>query len=73
MQMPWNVSSSRQTVGAYREDLKAELIDQVGYFIEPQDLFSAMIREIETQDFDIEHLVKKVVKMTLSDCSAIWT
>ncbi|SUJ45894.1 Type I restriction enzyme EcoprrI M protein [Staphylococcus aureus] len=33
----------------YREDLKAELIDQVGYFIEPQDLFSAMIREIETQ------------------------
>ena len=25
---------------AYREDLKAELIDQVGYFIEPQDLFS---------------------------------
>ncbi|MGU3126537.1 hypothetical protein ACVXZZ_03390 [Staphylococcus aureus] len=39
----------------YREDLKAELIDQVGYFIEPQDLFSAMIREIETQDFDIEH------------------
>ncbi|MDF4067495.1 type I restriction-modification system subunit M N-terminal domain-containing protein, partial [Staphylococcus aureus] len=26
--------------GEYREDLKAELIDQVGYFIEPQDLFS---------------------------------
>ncbi|WP_162781796.1 type I restriction-modification system subunit M N-terminal domain-containing protein, partial [Staphylococcus aureus] len=46
----------------YREDLKAELIDQVGYFIEPQDLFSAMIREIETQDFDIEHLATAIRK-----------
>ncbi|HCV2692371.1 TPA: type I restriction-modification system subunit M N-terminal domain-containing protein, partial [Staphylococcus aureus] len=54
----------------YREDLKAELIDQVGYFIEPQDLFSAMIREIETQDFDIEHLataIRKVETSTLGE------
>ncbi|MBS3545251.1 type I restriction-modification system subunit M N-terminal domain-containing protein, partial [Staphylococcus aureus] len=54
----------------YREDLKAELIDQAGYFIEPQDLFSAMIREIETQDFDIEHLataIRKVETSTLGE------
>ncbi len=54
----------------YREDLKAELIDQVGYFIEPEDLFSAMIREIETQDFDIEHLataIRKVETSTLGE------
>ncbi|HCU8245115.1 TPA: SAM-dependent DNA methyltransferase [Staphylococcus aureus] len=54
----------------YREDLKVELIDQVGYFIEPQDLFSAMIHEIETQDFDIEHLataIRKVETSTLGE------
>uniref|UniRef100_UPI00210AC86C HisA/HisF-related TIM barrel protein n=1 Tax=Staphylococcus aureus TaxID=1280 RepID=UPI00210AC86C len=42
----------------------------VGYFIEQQDLFSAMIREIETQDFDIEHLataIRKVETSTLGE------
>ncbi|MGT2340893.1 hypothetical protein ACVPOQ_02635 [Staphylococcus aureus] len=45
---------------------KAELIDQVGYFIEPQDLFSAMIREFKTQDFDIEHLATAIRKVETS-------
>ena len=51
MQMRWQVKISRikktWADEEYREDLKAELIDQVGYFIEPQDLFSAMIREMK--------------------------
>ncbi len=62
--MPCQVKTSRIKKHGqneeYREDLKAELIDQVGYFIEPEDLFSAMIREIETQDFDIEHLATAI-------------
>ncbi|PWZ35099.1 type I restriction-modification system subunit M, partial [Staphylococcus pseudintermedius] len=40
----------------YREDLKGELLFTVGYYIEPQDLFSTMVKEIENQRFDIEHL-----------------
>nr|WFO03626.1 N-6 DNA methylase [Staphylococcus aureus] len=34
----------------YREDLKAELIDQVGYFIEPQDLLRYENFEIRNDD-----------------------
>ncbi|MEN0412362.1 hypothetical protein AAGY76_13545, partial [Staphylococcus aureus] len=63
-----DLSSTR--LGNNVKELKAELIDQVGYFIEPQDLFSAMIREIETQDFDIEHLataIRKVETSTLGE------
>ncbi|MDK9867019.1 type I restriction-modification system subunit M [Staphylococcus sp. IPLA37010] len=51
---------------AYREDLKAELIENVGYFIEPQDLFSSMVKEIENQRFDIEHLAQAIRKVETS-------
>ena len=50
----------------YREDLKAELIENVGYFIEPEDLFSSMIKEIENQHFDIEHLAQAIRKVETS-------
>lgn len=50
----------------YREDLKAELIENVGYFIEPEDLFSSMVKEIENQRFDIEHLAQAIRKVETS-------
>jgi len=50
----------------YREDLKEELIENVGYYIEPQDLFSNMIKEIENQRFDIEHLSQAIRKVETS-------
>lgn len=50
----------------YREDLKAELIENVGYYIEPQDLFSNMVKEIENQHFDIEHLSQAIRKVETS-------
>ena len=49
-----------------REGLKAELIDQIGYVIEPQDLFSAMVAEIEKGEqgnFDVEVLEKAISKI----------
>lgn len=56
----------------YREDLQEELIDNVGYFIEPKDLYANMIKEIENQTFDIEHLanaIRKVETSTLGEDS----
>ncbi|HEC2176323.1 TPA: type I restriction-modification system subunit M N-terminal domain-containing protein, partial [Staphylococcus delphini] len=50
----------------YQEDLKAELLDTVGYYIEPQDLFSTMVKEIENQRFDIEHLAQAIRKVETS-------
>ncbi|MBP9623219.1 MAG: type I restriction-modification system subunit M [Streptococcus sp.] len=49
-----------------REGLKAELIEQIGYVIEPQDLFSAMVAEIEKGEqgnFDVEVLEKAISKI----------
>ncbi|EGQ3896506.1 TPA: type I restriction-modification system subunit M [Staphylococcus pseudintermedius] len=50
----------------YREDLKGELLFTVGYYIEPQDLFSRMVKEIENQRFDIEHLAQAIRKVETS-------
>ncbi|MBO1198385.1 type I restriction-modification system subunit M [Staphylococcus simiae] len=50
----------------YRADLQEELIENVGYYIEPQDLFSAMVKEIENQRFDIEHLAQAIRKVETS-------
>lgn len=49
-----------------RDALKEELLDSVGYFIEPQDLFSHVIKEIENQTFDIEHLSNAIRKVETS-------
>lgn len=50
----------------YREGLKEELIAQIGYVIEPQDLYSAMVAEIEKGEqgnFDVEVLEKAISKI----------
>ncbi|SES12988.1 type I restriction-modification system subunit M [Salipaludibacillus aurantiacus] len=47
----------------YREALSEELIEQIGYVIEPKYLFSNMIKEIEKGDngiFDVEMLQKGI-------------
>ncbi|GIO35762.1 type I restriction-modification system subunit M [Paenibacillus antibioticophila] len=58
---------------AYREDLKDELIKQIGFVIEPDYLFSNMIEEIgkgEQGKFDIEMLQKAVKAVTESTLGA---
>ena len=50
----------------YQEGLKEELIAQIGYVIEPQDLYSAMVVEIgkgEQGKFDVEVLEKAISKI----------
>ncbi len=50
----------------YQKGLKEELIAQIGYVIEPQDLYSAMVAEIEKGeqgDFDVEVLEKAIGKI----------
>ena len=50
----------------YQKDLKDELLEQIGYVIEPQDLFSAMVVEIEKGEqgnFDVEVLEKAISKI----------
>ncbi|MFB9769956.1 type I restriction-modification system subunit M [Lactiplantibacillus modestisalitolerans] len=39
-----------------KADLKAEIIDALGFFIEPQYLFSAMVTSIQQKNFDVEML-----------------
>ena len=50
----------------YQDGLKEELIAQIGYVIEPQDLYSAMVAEIEKGEqgnFDVEVLEKAIGKI----------
>ena len=50
----------------YQDGLKEELIAQIGYVIEPQDLYSAMVAEIEKGEqgnFDVEVLEKAISKI----------
>jgi type I restriction enzyme M protein len=42
----------------YREDVIADLLETLGYVIEPQYLFSHVIKMIETNDFTIEYMEK---------------
>ena len=42
----------------YREGLKEESIDYLGYVIEPKYLFSHVIKLIETGEFDVEYMEK---------------
>ena len=44
----------------YREALKEELIQQIGYYIEPESLFSVLIQAIEEGTFEIEQLQKAI-------------
>ena len=50
----------------YQTGLKEELVEQIGYVIEPQDLYSAMVAEIEKGEqgnFDVEVLEKAISKI----------
>ena len=47
----------------YREALQQELINLIGFVIEPQDLFSHLIQKIETRTFEIEDLHKAINKI----------
>ncbi|ALX47790.1 type I restriction-modification system subunit M [Lentibacillus amyloliquefaciens] len=44
----------------YQDVLKQELIARIGYVIEPQDLFSHLVKKIENQTFEIEDLHRAI-------------
>jgi len=50
----------------YREALQEELINEIGYFIEPKDLFSKLLKQIEDGNFDIEMLQGAINDITES-------
>lgn len=50
----------------YREALQEELLSQIGYFVEPQYLFSSLMKAIEDGTFDIEMLQGAVNDITES-------
>lgn len=49
----------------YKEDLKNEGIESLGYFIEPQFLFSTIISKAEINEFILENInkVQKTMKI----------
>lgn len=44
----------------YQTDLKEELIDQIGYYLEPQFLFSVLLQAVEEGTFEIEQLQQAI-------------
>lgn len=48
------------------EVLKGELVNDIGYFIEPKFLFDKLLAKIETGDFDIELLEEAINNITES-------
>ena len=51
-----------------REALKEELLEQIGYFVEPNSLFSTLMKKIEDGTFDVEMLqgaVNDIAESTL--------
>lgn len=54
----------------YREGLQEELIEQLGYFIEPKYLFSTLIQSITDGNFDIEMLQGAINDITESTLGA---
>lgn len=49
-----------------KEALKEELVNDIGYFIEPKFLFDKLLAKIETGDFDIEILEEAINNITES-------
>lgn len=47
-----------------KEALKEELVNDIGYFIEPKFLFDKLLVKIETGDFDIEILEEAINNIT---------
>ena len=50
----------------YREALKEEFINEIGYFVEPNSLFSTLLKAIEDGKFDIEMLQGAINDITES-------
>src|SRR5699024_495883 len=46
-----------------KEALSDELIKRIGYFIEPEFLYSSLVSDIEAGKFDIEQLSKAINKV----------
>ncbi|MBR6636765.1 MAG: type I restriction-modification system subunit M N-terminal domain-containing protein, partial [Phascolarctobacterium sp.] len=49
-----------------KQSFREEMIDALGYFIEPEHLFSSLIAQIQTNDFDIEVLQKAITSISES-------
>ena len=54
----------------YREGLQEELLEQLGYFVEPEFLFSTLLQSIEDGKFDIEMLQGAINDITESTIGA---
>ncbi|MFV0558628.1 MAG: type I restriction-modification system subunit M [Enterococcus sp.] len=54
----------------YGLEYKESFIEELGYFIEPNDLFSTMIAEIQKGEFSVEHLSMAIGKLTQSTIGA---
>ena len=50
----------------YREALKEELLNEIGYFVEPSSLFSTLMKKIEDGTFDVEMLQGAINDITES-------
>jgi type I restriction enzyme M protein len=64
-----DISTYRELVEKY-DDYKDSLIEELGYFIAPDDLFETMITEIHDGIFSIEHLANAINKLTQSTIGA---
>lgn len=56
----------------YREGLQEEFLEQLGYFIEPEFLFSTLLQAVEDGEFDIEMLqgaINDITESTLGEDS----
>lgn len=50
----------------YKEDLIEEMLESLGFVIEPDDLFSEMVKKVENNEFDIEDLHEAINSLTES-------
>ncbi len=49
----------------YKKALQDELLGQIGYFVEPKYLFSSLMKDIQSGDFDIEILQGAIMRMNI--------
>ena len=50
----------------YKEDLIEEMLESLGFVIEPDDLFSEIVKKVENNEFDIEGLHEAINSLTES-------
>lgn len=50
----------------YREDLKEVALEELGYFLEPQYLFSTLIKKVKIEEFILDDLSKALNEITNS-------